>query len=143
MVVAREKPYRILIVDDDHLFRETLKAVFEPYLDLCEAACGEEAIDIVRHEPVHVMLLDMHMGVLTGLETLHIVKGLHALLPCILVTADATAQLRRDANEAQAFSVLAKPVRRRELVSTVSSALADTYHDHDVTTWLGGRNDWN
>ena len=47
-------------------------------------------MDIVRDEPVHLVLLDMHMPTLTGLETLQLVRQINALLPCILVTADAT-----------------------------------------------------
>lgn len=129
MVASHQKPYQLLIADDDPRFREVLRSVFEPYLEMLEAGSGEEAIDIVEHYRVDIVLLDMHMDVLTGLEALQIVKSMEPAVPCILVTADANEDLRRDALEADAFSVLAKPVRKAELVTTVSTALEDAYND--------------
>ena len=60
---------------------------------------------------------------MTGLETLRILKSVHLLLPCILITADATEELRLKATKAEAYSVLKKPIRKLELVLTVSAAL--------------------
>ncbi|MBM79840.1 MAG: response regulator [Planctomycetaceae bacterium] len=128
-MVARSKPYHLLIADDDAAFREVLCEILGPYVDLMEAASGEEAIEIVEHTRVDILLLDMHMDVLTGLETLQIVKAKLIIEPCILITADVTDELIRDAGEAEAFSVLSKPVRKSELVDTVSTALADAYSD--------------
>ena len=102
---------------------------------LVEAASGEEAIDIVHEQQVDIVLLDMHMDVLTGLETLEIVKSIDAIVPCILVTADATEQLIREAVEADAYSVLAKPVAKAELMETVSTALETAYSDPDALYW--------
>ena len=128
-MVARSKPYHLLIADDDAASREVLCEILGPYVDLMEAASGEEAIEIVEHTRVDILLLDMHMDVLTGLETLQIVKAKLIIEPCILITADVTDELIRDAGEAEAFSVLSKPVRKSELVDTVSTALADAYSD--------------
>lgn len=129
MNAQRARPYELLIADDDPGFRETLRMVLEPYFHTVEAASGEEAIQIVRQQPVDIALLDMHMHVLTGLETLRIVKTLNAILPCILITADASEDLCREAALAEAYTVLKKPVTRTELVTTVSTALFDTYRD--------------
>ena len=128
-MVRAGKPYRLLIVDDDPAFRETLRLVLGPYFATVEAECGEEAVEIVEALRVDVALLDMHMRILTGLETLRILKSINATAPCILITAEATEELRRDATAADAYSVLAKPVRKADLVQTVSSALRDAYHD--------------
>ncbi len=135
---GRKQPYQLLIADDDSGFRETLKTIFEPYFEMVEASSGEEAIEIVEFQPVHIALLDMHMKVLTGLETLRILKSINSLVPCILVTADASEQLRQDAAEADAFSVLRKPVTKLELVWTVSTALSEIYDDPDASAWLAG-----
>ena len=135
MVAPRSKPYHLLIADDDEGFREILRLILEPFLRLVEAASGEEAIDIVHEQQIDIVLLDMHMDVLTGLETLEIVKSIDAIVPCILVTADATEQLVREAVEADAYSVLAKPVRKAELMETVSTALETAYSDPDALYW--------
>jgi len=87
------------------------------------ASSGEEALDIVREEEVHLALLDMHMPRLTGLETLALVRQVRGLMPCILVTADATESLIREALRARAYSVIAKPVSRHIVLYTVVRAL--------------------
>ena len=125
MVARRTPPYELLIADDDPAFRETLKRVFEPHFHMLEAESGEEAIQIVRRQPVDIALFDMHMHELTGLETLRIVKSFKLILPCIILTADVSDRLRRDAALADAYTVLQKPVSKADLVSTVSTALAE------------------
>jgi CheY-like chemotaxis protein len=114
---------RLLITDDDHDFRETLRSVFEPRFRTILAGDGQEALDIVRREEVHLLLLDMHMPRLTGLETLQRVKLLKSRLPCILISAAMDEALERQARAAQAFSVLTKPISRQQLTSTVDAAL--------------------
>ena len=135
MVAARPKPYQLLVADDDAGFRDALRSIFEPFLRMFEASSGEEAIEIVECQRVDIVLLDMHMDLLTGLETLQIVKSIDAVVPCILVTADVTEQLKREATDSNAYSVLSKPVRKSELVTTVSTALEDAYADPNAFSW--------
>jgi CheY-like chemotaxis protein len=128
MTATTQRPYSILITDDDRDSRETLRDIVEPqgYRTLL-ASCGEEALEIVRFEPVHVILLDMHMPTLTGLETIRLVRQINDLLPCILVTADADAGLIRQALNAHAYSVIPKPVSKNVVLYTVVRALGRTY----------------
>src|ERR1700760_4142016 len=86
--------YSILITDDESGCREALRSVLDQagYRTLI-ATCGEEAIEIVRIQRVHAALLDMHMPTLTGLEVIEMVRQYDSLMPCILVTADATEGL--------------------------------------------------
>jgi len=118
----------LLITDDDRAFRETLQGVFEPrgYRTLL-AGDGEEAISIVRREEVHLVLLDMHMPKLSGLETLRRVKQFKSILPCILLSANLDDLLVEQARMAQAFSVLSKPVTLRQITRVVRLALERTY----------------
>ena len=54
--------YSILITDDDRACREALREIMEPQgFRTLLASCGEEALDIVQDEEVHLALLDMHM----------------------------------------------------------------------------------
>lgn len=138
--MKRTDPYQLLIADDDEGFREVLRAIFEPWFLLFEAESGEEAVEIVEGQHVDIVLLDMNMHRLTGLDTVRIVKGIDSRLPCILCTSDATDELREEAREVDVWSVLAKPVRKRELLNIVSSAIDSTYGDSDVFSSPGSMN---
>ena len=82
------EPPSLLITDDDPGFRETLAVVFQPRgFRTLLAGDGEEALRIVHRERVDLVLLDMHMPKLTGLETLRQLKEFRAMLPCILLSA--------------------------------------------------------
>jgi CheY-like chemotaxis protein len=122
------QPYSLLITDDDPSARETLREIFEPvgyrtYL----AGSGEEAIDIVRRQDVHLALMDMNMPTLTGLETVEIVRQMKGLLPTILISAEADDALLRKALSAHVFCVLAKPVSRHAVIYVVSRAIEKFY----------------
>ncbi len=118
----------ILITDNDQRFRDTVLEVLRPAgYRMIEAEDGIEAVEIVRHKEVHVVLLDMHMPRQTGLETLRLMKQFKALLPCILLSAQMDDDLEQEAREAQAFEVLYKPVSRVDLTSVIEQALARTY----------------
>lgn len=119
----------LLITDDDQDFRQTLREVFEPRgFHTLLAADGQEALDIVQREPVHLLLLDMHMPRLTGVETIRRVKEFRALLPCILISAQLDDAITRAAEEAHAYRVLPKLAGIRALTEVVRQALADVYH---------------
>ena len=120
--------YRILITDDDPDCREALREIMEPEgFRTLLASCGEEALDIAQSEAVHLALLDMHMPNLTGLETLKLLRQFHALLPCILITADVTEALVREAFQERAYSVIPKPVNKNVVLYTVVRTLVRVY----------------
>ena len=122
-------PPTLLITDDDRDFRETLQSIFEPRgLRTLLAGDGREALDVMQSNPVHLVLLDMHMPRLTGLETLRLVKQIYAPLPCILISAGLTEALVEQARRADAFSVLSKPIGFHDLTSIVDLALRQTYN---------------
>ena len=127
-MVATPKRYSILITDDDRGVRETLGEIvetrgFRPVL----AEGGEQAVEIVHHEPIHLALLDYQMPRLTGLETLQLVRQINALLPAILITADATREILQRAYQAQVFSVVPKPVNPHVVLNTILRALGRVY----------------
>jgi two-component system, response regulator PdtaR len=126
MMATMGSGFSIVIADDDAPCREALRDIVQPagYHTLL-ASSGEEALDIVRHEPrIHLVLLDMHMPRMTGLETSQLLHQLDAMLPTVLVTADATEQLMRQAIQAHVYSVIPKPVSKNVVLYTVVRALA-------------------
>jgi len=139
---------RLLITDDDRDFRETLAgALADRGFETLQAGDGEEALDIVCRQEVHLLLLDMQMPRLSGLETIERLRGLSVewavpssneqaasaqhtnriALPWILISGALDEQIVARARAAAAFSVLPKPVRLPELTGAVTGALAQVY----------------
>jgi len=125
-----ERPFSILVADDDQGSRETLSGLLTTrgFITI-QAQSGEEAIDIVRVEMIHLVFFDMHMPRMTGLEALEQVRMINALLPAILVTADATRELLRQAFQAHVYSVIPKPVNKNVVLHTLARALKQVYGD--------------
>ncbi|MFO0884350.1 MAG: response regulator [Pirellulales bacterium] len=123
----------ILITDDDRDFRETLGGLFEPRgFRTFLAGDGEEALDIIRREQVHLALFDMHMPRLTGLEAMRRLRELELQapihsLPCILISAALDPMIVQEAREQNVFTVLAKPIGVREVTAAVHKALEQAY----------------
>jgi CheY-like chemotaxis protein len=127
-MMTSAQPYSLLIADDDPSARETLREIFEPvgYKTLL-AESGEQAIDIVKEQDVHLALMDMHMPRLTGLETMEIVRQIKGLLPTILISADQDENLIRKALSAHVYCVLSKPISRNAVIYVVRRALKKFY----------------
>jgi CheY-like chemotaxis protein len=126
--VEREHPYSILVADDDHAVRDTMRDIIDPLgYRTYFASDGAEALEIVRAEMIHIALFDVHMPKLTGLETLQMIRQFNMLLPVILITADSDAGLMRQAFQAHAYSVLPKPVNKNMVLQTLIRALDKVY----------------
>jgi DNA-binding NtrC family response regulator len=118
----------LLITDDDRAMRETLGEVFQRRgFDTVLASDGEEAVQIVNRQPVHLALLDMHMPRCTGLEAIRQVKRLHQILPCILFTGALDDAILQEAAQIDVFSVLSKPINFTEITRLVAQAMRQTY----------------
>ncbi len=117
----------LLITDDDAHLRETLRSVFEPR-GVCTwlAGDGEEAIRIVERHAIHVVLLDMHMPRLDGMETLQRLSQIENPPACIAMSGDWTDELQERARSV-AFSLLWKPVRFQSVLESVRCALWERY----------------
>jgi CheY-like chemotaxis protein len=132
---------RLLITDDDRDFRETVAGVLaDRGFETLQAADGEEALRIICRHEVHLLLLDMQMPRLSGLETIERMRGISPLstdgsatvqrgvpLPWILISGALDDQIIARARAASVFSVLPKPLRLPELTGAVAGALAQAY----------------
>lgn len=129
------RAFSILVADDDRGSRDALAGLLaDRGFHTVTAASGEEAIEIVHVEMIHLVFFDMHMPRMTGLEALQQVRLINALLPAILVTADATRDLIREAFQAQVFSVIPKPVNKNIVLHTLARALHRVYGDDPPPT---------
>ncbi|MDX2038680.1 MAG: response regulator [Isosphaeraceae bacterium] len=122
------RDYSILVTDDDPACRETFRDIFERNgYRILLAESGEQAIDIVQRDDVHLALMDLHLPKLDGIETMGIVRQIKGVFPVILVTAERDESLLRKALSAQAFCVLAKPVSKDMVTYMVDRALMKFY----------------
>ena len=92
-----------------------------------QSANGQEAVEIVQEAQIHLLLLDMHMPHMNGLEAVQKIQQLERPIPCILFSARLDEDLARKAFQAQVFSVLAKPFRLAQITEMVRGALLTTY----------------
>jgi CheY-like chemotaxis protein len=128
LTLSVQGSYTILVTDDDTGSRQTLASWLKDRgFTILEAKSGEEAIEIVRFENVHLLFTDMHMPRMTGLEALQQVRLINELLPAILVTADVTRDLMKQALQAQVYSVIPKPVNKNVVMHTMLRALQKMY----------------
>jgi CheY-like chemotaxis protein len=127
--MTSDRPYSILITDDDPVARETLREIVAPqgYRTLM-AESGEEALELVRQHEVHLALFDMHLPRLSGLETLALVRQMKGSIPAILITADQDENLLRRALSEHAYCVLAKPVSKHVVIYVVHKAIEKYYN---------------
>lgn len=121
--------FSILIADDDRGNREALSELLKAKgFNTVQAADGGEAVEIVQVNLVHLVLFDMHMPRLTGLEAWNVLRQtLNRVLPAVLMTADATTELMRQAFQAQVYSVIPKPVNANIVLHTLTQALHKVY----------------
>ncbi len=110
----------VLIVDDEPLARERLRAMLGAHADVVvvgEAGNGKQALDAVQSLHPDVLLLDIAMPVMDGLEAAHHLAGLDA--PPALVFCTAYDEHALSAFEAAAVDYLVKPVRAERLATAL------------------------
>lgn len=116
-------PPRILIVDDDPGQRSLLDSFLRSQgFDTVTASSGEQALEALRTQEFGMMISDVRMPGLSGLETLRRARQEKAVLPVLLVTAYADIREAVGAMRDGALNYLAKPIDLDELLSTVRQA---------------------
>ncbi len=119
-------PVRLLIVDDDETHRRSLAEAFDrPGYEVSNLPDGRQAVERVRREDVDVVLLDVLMPGLNGLETLVQIRELRPLTEVIFLTGHADVQTAVEAIAKGAFDYVAKPVDLPELMGKVEAACAN------------------
>ena len=119
----KDKP-RILVVDDEESIRMMLRAVLEEEgYEIIEAADGPEAVKAVEQDPLDLILLDIRMTTMDGIETLTEIRKISPFVPVLMMTAYATVKTAVEALKAGAFEYLAKPLDIEELKILVPKAL--------------------
>jgi len=114
----------ILIVDDESRQRQLLSALVATLdCQAAEAASGEEALEFLAHHKADMILLDVRLPGISGMETLARIRQQDAATPVLLITAHADLRQAVSAMKSGADDYLAKPVDLDELRAAVQDAL--------------------
>lgn len=114
----------ILVVDDEAPFREALgKVLAKEGHAVLLAADGQEGLNLLRNKPVNVILLDLKMPGLAGLELLKAAKLLVPDVEVIVITGHGTVDEAVQAMKQGAYDFITKPFKRLTLVKAVEKAL--------------------
>jgi FixJ family two-component response regulator/AraC-like DNA-binding protein len=120
---AHERPI-VLIVDDDAGIRDALRFALDEHYTVLDAPHGRSGIGIVRTERVDLVLLDILMPEVDGLEILQELKALAPDLPVIMMTAVKTVRTTVAAMKLGAADYVTKPFQEDELLASIRQALA-------------------
>src|SRR5215471_20871790 len=121
-MAPRRKPL-VLVVDDEADIRSSLRMIleYEGY-DLAEAGSGEEGLDAVDRVHPDVLLLDVKMPRLDGLEVLARVKQKDPALPVVVISGHGTIQTAVEATRLGAFDFMEKPLERDRVLLVLRNA---------------------
>ncbi len=124
---------KVLLVDDEVPFVETMvKRLSRRDFDLLTAYSGQEALEVMEKEPrVDVVILDVKMPGMDGIETLKEIKYRYPLVEVIMLTAHATVETAIDGMKLGAFDYLMKPAEMDQLVDKVKRAENIKRHKED------------
>ena len=117
---------KILLVDDEVPFVDTMiKRLTKREMDVLPAYDGKGALDKLKDDPrVEVVILDVKMPGMDGIETLGEIKRAHPLVEVIMLTGHATVESAIEGLKKGAFDYLMKPCDIDLLVSKVAEAAA-------------------
>ena len=117
---------RILIADDEEGIRESLSLILGDEYDIGYATNGEETLEKLREDNFSLVLLDIKMPKLDGLEVLKRIKQEGNGIPVLMLTAYQSVELAREAVRLGAHDYLPKPFEQEQILSAVQRALQDS-----------------
>lgn len=115
-------PIRVMLVDDHPFIRDGLRTIFEVYDDVIvvgEAANGQQAVKLCNEVEPDVILMDLSMPVMDGIEATQIIKDQHSDVDVIVLTADTHANRIERALQAGASCFLFKDSSIDQVVEIV------------------------
>jgi two-component system response regulator HydG len=117
----------ILVVDDDLAHRTMLRTLLGGWrYDIAEADDGQRAIEAVHQKPFDLILMDIRMIKVSGLEALSEIKRFNPSIPVVIMTAYASVETAVKALKEGAYDYLTKPLDFDELKLTIERAMEHT-----------------
>jgi len=116
---------RVLLVDDEEDFVETLAQRLEVRdLEVTTAFNGADALERLREREIDLVILDVQMPGMDGVEVLRKIKELKPLVEVIMLTGHATVETAIEGMKSGAFDYLMKPTETEELMDKINRAFS-------------------
>ncbi|OYX30910.1 MAG: hypothetical protein B7Y99_11130, partial [Caulobacterales bacterium 32-69-10] len=120
---------QVLAVDDHPVNRRVVELIIGPHVDLTFAEDGQQAVDAHAVQAFDLILMDIQMPVMTGIEAISIIRGREdpkgRRTPLFVLSASSQPAHREQAREAGADGHLRKPVTADELLNLIASLVND------------------
>ena len=120
---ANDKNKKILLVEDNACLREIVSQILTDDYRITEAESGEEAIEALQSKDFDLVITDLNMGEVNGIEVLKKAKALNPETMVIIMTANHDVTYYHEALELDACDYLLKPFKLTELLERVSQCL--------------------
>lgn len=117
------KEFNVLVVDDEQEFRDlTVKRLEKRGLKVLGAESGKQALEVLEHSHTDVVLLDVKMPGMDGIETLRQIRILKPLVEVVLLTGHASVDSGIEGMKLGAFDYLMKPIELEPLIEKLADA---------------------
>lgn len=125
-----EKAPVVLAIDDEESIRELIRYTLEPKgYTVLSAENGKNALILLETEPVDVIITDLLMPAMTGLEFIREMKKRKQQIPIIIITAYGNIEMAKEILSEGIFKMIEKPLDFDILVPIVASALESVTED--------------
>ncbi len=127
---------KLLLIDDEEDVQYSFRRIFDsPEIELATASSGEEGLKLIPKFKPDLVIMDIRMGGMTGLETLRHIRKIDSKLLVILMTAYGTTQTTIEAMKLGAYDYLLKPFDIPKLKEVVANALKAAHDMRQVVSY--------
>jgi DNA-binding response OmpR family regulator len=129
MIKEKSETATILVVDDERNVRKTMAGTLKQLYDVTTAGSGEEAMALATKTSFDLVLLDIHLPGMSGLQVLEAIKQEQPHVIVIIMTGYATVDNAIQALRCGATNYLRKPARYEEILASVKDGLAEAQRE--------------
>jgi putative two-component system response regulator len=121
----RENMRKVLIVDDSKTILKTAKLILQDLYEIYLANCGNMALDILEKKDIEIVLMDVDMPEMDGIETVRRIREMEKVkdVPVVFFTALGTKEIVEKCKAVGMSGYVLKPYRPDELIDTIKAVL--------------------
>jgi|GEM_PF-1096485 len=142
MSLSDSQKSRLLIVDDDALFLDSMHTVLSTSYDIQGCHNGPEALEQMALQKYDLVILDYNMRPMNGIEVLRAMRKMNIDCPVIILTGYGTFEMAAEAVDLNVGSILTKPIRMEQLLSTIQKCLDQNLFREKIRQFNRQLNEW-